>query len=227
MREILEAVHDWGMADNRQTREDKATFDIQCAPTRLDGWEDTILDWTSVIIIPVFLKSCSPSYFFIPLPPPFLSLLFVPPSRALEPDKEAIQCDIFCDNFQKLSFFHRFFSFKSPCLRYFFCSLISFREILFLPHVIKSGCHWPSISQDDWGWLKMTFLFMICSWHMDKVTIVAKWIWWELRRQQDSFPISFQHMGIWKCVGWYVWNEIVSLFLSFSNTCVRLWECLG
>ena len=41
-----------------------------------------------------------PSYFFISPAPPFLSLLFVPepPSRAGRLDKEAIQCDIFCDN---------------------------------------------------------------------------------------------------------------------------------
>ena len=41
-----------------------------------------------------------PSYFFISPAPPFLSLLLVPPppSRAGRLDKEAIQCDIFCDN---------------------------------------------------------------------------------------------------------------------------------
>ena len=160
MREILEAVHDWGMADNRQTREDKATFDIQCAPTRLDGWEDTILDWTSVIIVPVFLKSCSPSYFFIPLPPPFLSLLFVPPSRALEPDKEAIQCDIFCDNFQKLSFSTVSFPLKVPAFAISFAPSILFVKFFFSPM-------WSKAVVIDPQFLKMTegdSRWLFCLW---------------------------------------------------------------
>ena len=48
-----------------------------------------------------------------------------------------------------------FFPLKVPAIAISFAPSFLFVKF-FLSS--KSGCHWPSISQDDSGWLKMTFL---------------------------------------------------------------------
>ena len=125
---------------------------IQWAQTRLAAEKTQFcnLDWAKVLSLPVSLKSCPPSYFFIPLPS-FLSLLFVPPSRALEPNKEAIQCDIFCDNFQKLSFPSISFPLKVPAV-----FIISFAPSFLYGKFFVSSTQCLSLTLNFSGWLRVT-----------------------------------------------------------------------
>ena len=160
MREILESVHDWGMTDNRQTREDKATFDIQWAPIRLDGWEDTILDWTSVIIIPVFLKSCSPSYFFIPLPRHFFHCCLCHPRGLWSPTKKRFSATYFATIFKSFLFSTVSFPLKVPAFAISFAPSFLFVKFFFSPM-------WSKAVVIDPQFLKMTegdSRWLFCLW---------------------------------------------------------------